>query len=81
MSWKTHLDHLIVDGEQANYLASKKLLEQLFEQSTDERWQIILNRDSRLEKLVLSDYQRLLKMTVANLILEFTDISLNKLEK
>ncbi|CAK0747407.1 hypothetical protein CCP3SC5AM1_1420006 [Gammaproteobacteria bacterium] len=65
MSWKARLDHLIADGEQATCLESRELLEELLAKSTEERWQVILVRDPRLERLVVTDYQWLLKMTAA----------------
>jgi len=73
MSWKARLDHLIADGEQATYLESREILEALLEQSPEERWKIILARDPRLERLVTSDYQWLLKITVTPKLTELSE--------
>lgn len=73
MSWKARLDHLIADGEQATYLESREILEELIEQSAEERWKIILARDPRLERLVINDYQWLLKITVTPKLTELSE--------
>ncbi len=65
MHWKAHLDHLIADGEHAAYLESREVLEALLAQPLEERWQVILARDLRLERLSPTDYQWLLKATAS----------------
>jgi len=63
MPWKEHLGQLIASGQEASTLESREILESLIEMPAEERWQMILNRDPLLGRLVPEDYQWLVKVT------------------
>ena len=64
MSWSSRLNALIVEGQAARMADSSEVLGQFLTLTAEERWNALLGRDPRLERLLPEDYQRLLLLTM-----------------
>ncbi|SDX83211.1 hypothetical protein SAMN05421644_11517 [Allochromatium warmingii] len=62
--WIAHLDSQIAAGQVAAEAESAELLSWLLKLEPEQRWCLVLSRESRLERLSAADYRRLLALMV-----------------